>query len=1356
MDDITEKINEYSAATLRLASPEEIKSWGKGEVKKPETINHRTLKPEKDGLFCERIFGPEKDFECSCGKYKGVKYKGLVCDRCGVSIIKSFERRKRMGYINLACPVAHIWYFKIMPSKVGAILNMKLNQLERIIYYQDYVVTDVKDKNVPLNQKQILTEDEYRMYSEKYRDAFVADTGASALLTLLQKVNIEDLIKELRKQLQSITSEQAYSELVKRLLIIEKFAESGNKPEWVILTCIPVIPPELRPLILLESGVFATSDLNDLYRRLINRNNRLKKLIELNAPDVIIRNEKRMLQQAVDALLDNTRCRRPVLAANNRPLKSLSDIIKGKEGRFRENLLGKRVDYSGRSVIVVGPTLKLHQCGLPKKIALELFQPFIIQKLKERGIVDSLPSARKMISKKEEIVFDILDEIIHGKFVLLNRAPTLHRMGIEAFQPILVEGDAITIHPLVCTPFNADFDGDQMAVHLPLSFEAQIEAKTLMLSTWNIFSPQHGAPVMPMIQDMVLGLAFLTMARRDKKGQGKVFATIQEAIAAYDNGIIDLQAIIKVRISKQCNSSLEKKADIPKNGLVETTVGRIIFNEALYEQLPYYNFEFGKKQLNQLLVECYYKCGLQPLIKLLDNLKDLGFKYATKSGLSLSKDDLVVPRAKHSIVSESNDKIKQIEKAYHEGIVTPGERYNQIIDVWINAREKLTKELIKMFETQLSVDNVLNPLYLIVNSGARGNMDQVRQLSGMRGLMAKPSGEIIETPVLGNFIEGLNILEYFSSTHGGRKGLADTALKTADAGYLTRRLVDVAQNVIINKYDCGTLRGITKSAIYKGNRLEVPLHEAIYGRTARYTITDIVTDEIIVKENELITEEIAKKIESHNYQSIKVRSPLTCESPNGVCALCYGMDLSRIALVEEGLPVGIIAAQSIGEPGTQLTMRTFHIGGVAVREASEAVLWAKQGGKIKTLDLKIANYAGNQVVINRGGKIQIIDDKARLLDELEPPIGSHVMVKEGSEVQKGAKIVEWDPHNIPIVATNDGTVVFEDLVLNKTFKKEQDPKNPKIVRKVTIEHRGELQPGIVIKDKSGNTLEFHPLPERTNIEVDEGQHVKAGQILAKYPRAVGSTDDITGGLPRITELFEARSPKDPAVIAKIDGIVELGDKKRGKREIIIRNSQTGVKVKHEVPSGSLLKFRTGDVVKAGDPLVEGPLVPREILKIKGEEEVQKYLLDGMQSVYRAQGVKINDKHFEIIISQMMRKVLIKNAGDTRFLKGAIIDKYVVKQENDKMKELKKKPATFEPLILGISKAAIQSESFISAASFQETTKVLSESAIAGRRDELKGLKENVIIGHLIPAGTGYQKFMLSPLKKEEVETEVVA
>ncbi|MEQ8765815.1 MAG: DNA-directed RNA polymerase subunit beta', partial [Planctomycetota bacterium] len=1126
MEAFYNKINDYGSVTIRLASPDDIRSWSYGEVKKPETINYRTYRPEKDGLFCERIFGPERDWECFCGKYKGIKHKGITCDRCGVKITHSRVRRKRMGHISLAAPVAHIWFFKAMPSRMGSLLAMKTSSLEKVIYFQDYVVIDPGD--TPLKEKQLLTEDEFRQARTKFGDSFEADMGAEAVKKLLNRINLGALSEQLREELKTTRSVQRTKEIIKRLKTTEMLRDSENKPEWMILDVIPVIPPDLRPLVLLESGNFATSDLNDLYRRLINRNNRLKKLLDLNAPEVIIRNEKRMLQQSVDALFDNSMCRRSVLGSSNRPLKSLADMIKGKQGRFRENLLGKRVDYSARSVIVVGPELKLHQCGLPKKIALELFQPFIIRRLKELGFADTIKSAKKMLERKDEEVWDILEDVIRDHPVLLNRAPTLHRMGIQAFEPVLIEGNAIKIHPLVCAGFNADFDGDQMAVHLPLSYEAQVEAATLMLSTNNIFSPAHGNPLIAPSQDIVLGCYYITIARSGEPGEGKIFRDRGEAMLAYDHGRISTHAKIKVRLDADrvvIDKPYGEDIPIPENRLVDTTVGRIVFNDIMPKGVPFYNFDADKKALSFIIADCHNRLGHLRLLKVLDDLKELGFKRCTLAGLSFSKDDLKIPETKGKILSDADGEVEKIEGYYQQGIITESERYNQIIDCWTGARERVGHDMMNELKHDTrDGEPYINPVYIMAQSGARGSIEQIRQLAGMRGLMAKPSGKIIETPIKANFREGLRVLEYFSSTHGARKGLADTALKTADSGYLTRKLADVAQNVVINEYDCKTLNGVTKATIYKGERIEVPLSKLITGRIARDTIVDVVTDEIVVKENQAITFDIARRIEALGYDKIRVRSPLTCETPLGICASCYGMDLSRGDIVEEGLAVGIIAAQSIGEPGTQLTMRTFHIGGTASRTVEESKMKAARGGVAEYHNLKVVtNKAKQQIVLNRNGEIALVDDRGREVERYLIPTGAVVKVKEGQKVAKGRVMVEWDPHNVPILCEVDGKVRFDEVVEGKTMRREEDTGSKS--RMVIIEHKGDLHPQIIIDDKNGSPIAVYPLPEKAHIEAREGESVVAGTLLAKTPREISGTQDITGGLPRVTEIFEARKPK---------------------------------------------------------------------------------------------------------------------------------------------------------------------------------------------------------------------------------------
>jgi DNA-directed RNA polymerase subunit beta' len=1399
-----DRINDYGAVRISLASPHDIRSWSFGEVKKPETINYRTYRPEKDGLFCERIFGPEKDWECACGKYRGMKYKGMICDRCGVKVTHSRVRRKRMGHIELAAPVVHIWFFKAMPSRLGTLLDMKTTSLEKIIYFQDYVVIDPGE--TPLKERQLLTEEDFRKARESYGDGFEADMGAEAVKKLLERLNLVDLSKVLRDELTLISkkekpSRQKQRDLTKRLKVVEALRDSGlggpqNKPEWMVLECIPVIPPDLRPLVLLDSGNFATSDLNDLYRRIINRNNRLKKLVDLNAPEVIIRNEKRMLQQSVDALFDNNRCKRPVLGSSNRPLKSLTDMIKGKQGRFRENLLGKRVDYSARSVIVVGPELRLHQCGLPKKIALELFQPFIIRRLKELGHADTIKSAKKMLERKAEEVWDILEEVIKNHPVLLNRAPTLHRMGIQAFEPVLIEGNAIRIHPLVCKGFNADFDGDQMAVHLPLSIEAQVEATVLMMSTNNIFSPANGQPIISPSQDIVMGCYYLTATRGEpgeqvEPGDGMVFSNPSEVFLAYAEKKVGVHARIKVRLPRGKRVISEIRYDKDKvrvdevsrnpNMLVTTTVGRVIFNDILKPAMAFYDLPLSGKHLSRIIADCYQSLGRRETIDLLDRMKDLGFRESTRSGLSFATDDLKTPLNKETVIRDTEKEVDKIQKQYQRGIITEGERYNKVIDLWTHARDEITKQMMHDLANDVREGTpYLNPIFLMAHSGARGGVEQIRQLAGMRGLMAKPSGQIIETPIKANFREGLSVLEYFSSTHGARKGLADTALKTADSGYLTRKLADVAQNVVVTMHDCGTTLGITKGVVYKGEEIERSLSEGIRGRVSRNNITTI-TGEVIVRENEMITWDSARKIEQLGVDKILVRSPMTCQAPLGVCRLCYGMDLATGNLVEEGMAVGIIAAQSIGEPGTQLTMRTFHIGGTARRVVEESEIRSKKAGTVKLERVTaVINERGERMALARNGELVILGPKERVQETFAVPNGSTLMVEEGQQIQPGQVLVKWDPHMIPILAEVGGRIRFDEIVEGETLRKERDPGGAE--RWVIMEHKGDLHPQIVIEDDKGQSLAFYYVPEKAHLEVREDQKVSAGALLAKTPREVSGTQDITGGLPRVTEIFEARRPREPAVMAEIAGIVRLGEKRRGKRSILIQpvddqGKPVGTERDHLVPHGKHLRVHTGDYVKEGDALVDGPLVPHDILRISGVEAVQNYLVREVQSVYRSQRVDIDDKHIENIVSQMLRKVKIETMGDTGLLPGSVIDKFTFREVNDRLRECVKikdpgdskyeagkiltkeayeeerarleaddrKPPTFVPptpatcsiQLLGITKAAVQSESFISAASFQETTKVLTEAALAGKVDYLVGLKENVILGHLVPAGTGF-------------------
>ena len=1367
-----DRVNDFASVKIGLASPHDIRSWSFGEVKKPETINYRTYRPERDGLFCERIFGPEKDWECACGKYRGMKYKGMICDRCGVKVTHSRVRRKRMGHIELAAPVVHIWFFKSMPSRLGALLNMKTTSLEKVIYFQDFVVTDPGE--TPLELCQMMTEDEARSARRDYgEDAFEVGMGAEAIKKLLMQMRLVEMSEELRGDLAKTKSQSTTKDLIKRLKVIESLRDSDNRAEWMVLDVIPVIPPDLRPLVLLDSGNFATSDLNDLYRRIINRNNRLKKLVDLNAPDVIVRNEKRMLQQSVDALFDNNRCKRPVLGSSNRPLKSLTDMIKGKQGRFRENLLGKRVDYSARSVIVVGPELSLHQCGLPKKIALELFQPFVIRRLKELGHADTIKSAKRMLERRDEDVWDILDEVIRNHPVMLNRAPTLHRIGIQAFEPILVEGNAIKLHPLVCKGFNADFDGDQMAVHLPLSIEAQVEATSLMMSTHNIFSPANGAPIISASQDIVMGCYYLTLMRSGQRGEGMVFASTDDVFMAFELGKVSRHATIKMRMPRDKRLKGDGAKDYQAGGLVETSPGRVMMNDILPSRMSYYNMTMRSKDLATVISDCYLELGRSETIELLDRMKNCGFQASTSSGLSFGASDLKTAPNKEKVIGDSEKKVLTLMKNFQRGRITDQERYNKVLDIWTHAREEITKGMMEQLEHDVRDEGrYVNPIYLMAHSGARGGVGQIQQLAGMRGLMAKPSGEIIETPIKSNFREGLSVLEYFSSTHGARKGLADTALKTADSGYLTRKLADICQNMVVTMHDCGTTKGLTRGVVYRGEKVEVGLADAIRGRVSRTNIVNAITDEIIVREGELITVEKARKIEAMGLERIQVRSPMTCDSPLGMCQLCYGMDLSTGDLVERGLAVGIIAAQSIGEPGTQLTMRTFHIGGVAETEMEQNELLAKRGGQIRFARIRcVTNADGKQVVLGRNGEITIVDAKGREVEKQTVPNGAVLQVIENQEVKKGAVLCNWDPHSIPIIAQVGGKVRLDDCVEGQTVRSEKDASGN--LRRTITEHRGGLHPQVILEDGAGKILDFYYLPEGASIEVIDGDKVTAGAAVARTPRESAGTQDITGGLPRVTELFEARSPKDPAVVAEIDGEIELlAEKKRGKRVVVVRG-QDGTEIEHSIPHGKQLLVHQGDIVTAGDALVRGPLVPHDILRVSGPEEVQQYLLHEIQNVYRAQRVEIDDKHIEIVVAQMLRKIRIDDVGDTDLLPGILIDKFELKRVNESLNSMarvtdpgdteyeiddkvqlneieevnaevskpakftKLRPAQASPQLLGITKASVQSESFISAASFQETTKVLTEAALAGRVDNLVGLKENVILGHLIPAGTGF-------------------
>ncbi len=1328
------KLNKFDSVRIQIASPEKLKEWATRkvgnrhilfEVKKPETINYRTLKPERDGLFCERIFGPTRDFECNCGKYKRIKHKGIICDRCGVEVTKSSVRRERMGCIKLAAPVSHVWFFKAIPSRMANVLDMKMRDLERVLYYEQYVVIDPGE--TPLKKQEMLTEDQYLEVKEKYGKKFRAMMGAEAVRELLKEINLDAVAKELMAKISEKKDLNTRKRLMKRLKVVETFRKSGNSPEWMILDIIPVIPPDLRPLVPLEGGRFATSDLNDLYRRVINRNNRLKKLLELKAPEVIVRNEKRMLQEAVDALFDNGRHGREVVGSGGRPLKSLADMLKGKQGRFRQNLLGKRVDYSGRSVIVIGPELRLNECGLPKVMALELYQPFIIRKLREKGFVHTIKSAKKMVQQENPEVWDILDDVIRDHPVLLNRAPTLHRLGIQAFQPKLIEGKAIRIHPLVCAAFNADFDGDQMAVHVPLSMEAQMESRLIMNSANNIFSPANGRPIATPSQDIVLGVFYLTKIKAGARGEGKMFADREEVIMAYQNDEADKHAKIKVRIDGK---------------VVETTVGRVIFNNILPEEMPYYNEPMDKKAVSQVISDCYRIKGHGKTVELLDALKNLGFEESTLSGASMAVSDLEVPEEKAKRINLAQSEVDKIQAQYQRGLITDGERYNKIIDIWTHVTEDVSSLVFRHLDS-------FNPVFMMASSGARGSRQQIRQLAGMRGLMAKPSGEIIETPITANFREGLTVLEYFISTHGARKGLADTALKTADSGYLTRRLVDVAQDVIIREDDCGTLNGITVSAIIEGDEIVVSLAERIAGRVALDNVVDPLTGKEVIKAGEVITEEQAAEIEKiPMLETMRIRSVLTCEADRGVCAKCYGKNLATGKLVESGEAVGIVAAQSIGEPGTQLTMRTFHIGGTASRIVEQSFFKSKEAGFLKYHNLKVveSRQSGVYVVLNRNGQISINEPDGREIEKQIIPQGSYIYYKDGAPIKEKAKYAEWDPYIVPILAEIPGKVQYEDIKKDVTVKIERD-ETTGVRNKVIIDQKGDYHPQILLINKKNEVEAIYPLPVGAHIIVKDKEEVRAGDVLAKTHRVITKTKDITGGLPRVAELFEARKPKDPSIISEIDGTVEFGESKKGQKRIIIE-SETGMKKEYLIPHGKHLNVYRGDKVTAGEQLVDGPVVPQDILRVSGEKALQEYLLNEVQEVYRLQGVQINDKHIEIIIRQMLRNIKITNPGDTDFLDGDKVDKGTFKRENQKVIKKKKKPAAAEPVLQGITKASLTTESFISAASFQETTRVLTEAASSGKVDTLSGLKENIIMGHLIPSGTGYYEHRNIALDRE--------
>ncbi len=1392
----TKTKSEFSHITIGLASPEEILERSSGEVLKPETINYRTYKPERDGLFCERIFGPVKDYECHCGKYKRIRYKGIVCDRCGVEVTEKKVRRERMGHIQLVVPVAHIWYFKSLPNKIGYLLGLPTKKLDMVVYYERYIVIQAGAlAEQGLNDLDLLTEEEYLDWMEKVPkenqyledtdpNKFIAKMGAEAIYDLLAKLNLDDLSYDLRHKADTETSQQRKGEALKRLQVVESFraSQGKNRPEWMILKVIPVIPPELRPLVPLDGGRFATSDLNDLYRRVIIRNNRLKRLIEIKAPEVILRNEKRMLQEAVDSLFDNSRKSNAVKTENNRALKSLSDSLKGKQGRFRQNLLGKRVDYSARSVIVVGPELKMHECGLPKDMAAELYKPFVIRKLIERGIVKTVKSAKKIVDRKDPVVWDILENVIKGHPVLLNRAPTLHRLGIQAFQPKLIEGKAIQLHPLVCTAFNADFDGDQMAVHLPLGNAAILEAQLLMLGSHNILNPANGAPITVPSQDMVLGLYYITKARKGALGEGITFYSPEEVNIAYNEKRVDLHATIKVKTKDLIDGEV-------KDTILETTVGRVIVNQFVPDEVGFINEVLTKKSLRDIIGKVYKTCGTAVTAQFLDDIKNLGYRMAFEGGLSFNLGDVIIPAEKAELVSEGYKQVDEVMNNYNMGFITNNERYNQIIDIWTHTNAKLTQILMK----QLSSDNQgFNSVFMMLDSGARGSKEQIRQLCGMRGLMAKPQksgaegGQIIENPILANFKEGLSVLEYFISTHGARKGLADTALKTADAGYLTRRLVDVSNDVIITEEDCGTLRGLVATALKKNEDVVESLYDRILGRTSVHDIYHPITGELIIKAGEEFTEEIAQIIEDSPIEQVEMRSVLTCESKNGVCAKCYGRNLSNSRMVQIGEAVGVIAAQSIGEPGTQLTLRTFHVGGTAGNIASDSSLTASYDGRVEFEELRSIAYkdenAGDiEIVVGRLAEMKLVDVNTGLvISNHAIPYGSKLFVKNGTEVKKGTLICEWDAYNAVIISEVGGKADFVNLEEGVTYREESDEATG-FAEKVVIETRDKTKnPAISIKNAAGEEIKSYNIPVGAHIVIAENEDVKQGQVIVKIPRAVGKAGDITGGLPRVTELFEARNPSNPAVVAEIDGEVTYGKIKRGNREIII-TSRSGEQAKYLVPLSKQILVQENDYVRAGIPLSDGAITPQDILSIMGPTKVQEYIVNEVQEVYRLQGVKINDKHFEVIVRQMMRKVEIIDPGDTKFLEKQLVDKNDFMEENDwiwdkkvvtdagdsetlkpgqivtsrKLRDensiLKRKdlrlveardtvPATSNQVLQGITRAALQTKSFISAASFQETTKVLNEAAICAKSDPMEGLKENVIVGHLIPAGTGTRLF----------------
>ena len=1344
-----EEIDEFSSIVIGLASPEKVRSWSFGEVKKPETINYRTFRPERDGLFCAKIFGPTKDYECSCGKYKRLKHRGVVCEKCGVEITLSKVRRERMGHIELASPVAHVWYLKSLPSRIGILLEMTLKVIERVLYFEAYAV--IEPGMTELERGQLLTEEGYIEALEKYGDEFKAEMGAEAILALLKSIDIEEEIAILQEKIPNTSSELKLSKLVKRLKLLEAFQSSGNKPEWMIMQVLPVLPPDLRPLVPLDGGRFATSDLNDLYRRVINRNNRLKRLLDLGAPDIIVRNEKRILQESTDALLDNGRRGRVITGTNKLPLKSLSELIKGKQGRFRQNLLGKRVDYSGRSVIVVGPILKLHQCGIPKKMALELFKPFIFSKLERRGLVTTIKAAKRMVEREEREVWDVLEEVIREHPILLNRAPTLHRLGIQAFEPVLIEGKAIQLHPLVCTAFNADFDGDQMAIHVPLSIEAQLEARILMMSTNNILSPANGAPIIVPTQDVVLGLYYLTRESAVAKGTGMVFADVDEVQRAYDANLVSLQAVIQVRIKEQ----LVESDTVTR---YKTTVGRALLSSILPKELPFseINKVLTKKVVSYLVDLCYRKLSLKDTVIFSDQLMYMGFKYSTRAGVSIGVEDMVVPEEKDELIKKAEAQVNDFESQYTSGLISDGERYNKVVDIWSHANDQVAQAMMEKLGTEIITDAEgnevkqpsFNSIYMMADSGARGSAAQMRQLAGMRGLMAKPDGSIIETPIMANFREGLNVLQYFISTHGARKGLADTALKTANSGYLTRRLVDVAQDIVITEQDCGTIEGLAMTSIIEGGDVIESLRDQVLGRVLA---TDAIDSEgnVIVKAGVLVDEEKAKLLDESNIDKVIVRSAITCQTKYGICGLCYGRDLGRGYLVNIGEAVGVVAAQSIGEPGTQLTMRTFHIGGAASRAVAASSIDIKYGGTVKLDNVKLLKHSsGGQVVVSRSGEIAILDNKGRERERYKVPYGAVLMVGEKSNAKAGDQIATWDPHTHPIISEVSGKVQFIDIVEGVTVISSVDEVTGLTDQVVTDpKTRGsaarELRPMIKLMGERGRELKLsntdipahYLLPAKTIINVSNGDKVNVGDIIARLPQESLKTRDITGGLPRVVDIFEARKPKEAAVLARISGVVSFGQDTKGKQRLII-TSQDGEVHSELIPKWRHLTVFEGQQVEKGETIVDGDPIPHDILKLKGVVALADYIRTEVQEVYRIQGVKINDKHIEVILRQMLRKVNILDSGSTTLLKGEQVERERVLEENERVEQDSGKPAVWEPVLQGITKASLSTESFISAASFQETTRVLTEASVSGKSDQLRGLKENVIVGRLVPAGTG--------------------